>query len=126
MHRESPCEKPEAAPPSAGNPPSPLKYQYPTTDTVPLEKLQQLGKDLFFISCETTTTSKVLGFSPHPTAGRDEVKECLANPHVRQMLISLVQSQTPDLTMKEAMQEPIFLELAHACLKVVEPLNTLE
>jgi len=37
------------------------------------------------------------------------------------MLTSLVQSQTTDTSIKEAMQEPIFLELAHACLKIVEP-----
>jgi len=54
-------------------------------------------------------------------ASSEEVKECLANPHVRQMLTSLVQSQTTDTSIKEAMQEPIFLELAHACLKIVEP-----
>ena len=51
----------------------------------------------------------------------DELKECLSNPHVRDILKSLVQSQTPEASIKEAMKEPIFLELAHACLKIVEP-----
>nr|CAG4635206.1 EOG090X0JQ4 [Alona affinis] len=98
VHRQSPCEKPSGVPPSDDNSAAPFKYQFPTADTVPLDKLQEL-------------------------AGSEEVKECLSNPHVRQMLKSLVQSQTPDSSIKEAMQEPIFLELAHACLKIVEPQN---
>lgn len=43
----------------------------------------------------------------------DELKECLSNPHVRDILKSLVQSQTPETSIKEAMKEPIFLVLAH-------------
>ena len=39
------------------------------------------------------------------------------------MLTSLVKSDTPDQAIKDAMQEPIFIELAHACLQVVEPLK---
>ena len=54
-------------------------------------------------------------------ANSEDLKECLSNPHVRDILKSLVQSQTPELSIKDAMKEPIFLELAHACLKVVDP-----
>nr|SVE85895.1 EOG090X0JQ4 [Daphnia pulicaria] len=96
-HKESPCEKPSSTPSEtlAGEC-LPLTYKFPTTDTVPIGKLQALVQS-------------------------DELKECLSNPHVRDILKSLVQSQTPEASITEAMKEPIFLELAHACLKIVEP-----
>nr|CAG4642212.1 EOG090X0JQ4 [Eurycercus lamellatus] len=97
LHREAPCVKPEQPQPCDDLLGSPHKYKFATDDTVPIEKLQELG-----------TESK-------------EVKACLSNPHVRGLLTSLVHSQNPDTSIKEAMQEPIFLELAHACLKIVEP-----
>lgn len=55
------------------------------------------------------------------TVNSEELKECLSNPHVREILKSLVQSQTPETAIQDAMKEPIFLETAHACLKVIEP-----
>lgn len=55
------------------------------------------------------------------TENSDEVKQCLSNPHVCNILTSLVQSKTPEKAIDEAMKEPIFFELAHACLKVVDP-----
>ena len=45
----------------------------------------------------------------------------MLNPHVRKILENLVGSEDADVAIKEAMQEPIFLELANECLKVVEP-----
>nr|CAG4651498.1 EOG090X0JQ4 [Simocephalus serrulatus]SVE94635.1 EOG090X0JQ4 [Simocephalus serrulatus] len=98
VHKESPCEKP-TTPPLQENLPVeavPLSYKFPTSDTVPIDKLQEL-------------------------ANSEELKECLSNPHVREILKSLVQSQTPETAIQDAMKEPIFLETAHACLKVVEP-----
>nr|SVE74579.1 EOG090X0JQ4 [Daphnia barbata] len=98
IHKESPCEKP-TIPPTSENLSGerlPVTYQFPTSDTVPVEKLQALVHS-------------------------DEVKGCLSNPHVRNILKSLVLSQTPETSIKDAMKEPIFLELAHACLKIVEP-----
>nr|CAG4637517.1 EOG090X0JQ4 [Ceriodaphnia reticulata]SVE73324.1 EOG090X0JQ4 [Ceriodaphnia reticulata] len=96
VHKESPCEKPAAPPLSESLPGPPLTYKFPTADTVPIEKLEEL-------------------------ANSEELRECLSNPHVRMILKTLVQSQTPEASIKDAMKEPIFLELAHACLKVVEP-----
>ena len=55
------------------------------------------------------------------TGSCDEIKECLKNPHVRKIMVSLVTSTNPDKAIEEAMQEPIFTELAVAALKVVEP-----
>nr|SVE73955.1 EOG090X0JQ4 [Daphnia atkinsoni] len=98
VHKELPCEKPNVDTPSENLPGEhlPLTYKFPTVDTVPVEKLLEL-------------------------AHSDELKECLSNPHVRNILKSLVLSQTPEASIKDAMKEPIFLELAHACLKIVEP-----
>nr|CAG4649851.1 EOG090X0JQ4 [Scapholeberis mucronata]SVE94012.1 EOG090X0JQ4 [Scapholeberis mucronata] len=99
VHKESPCEKPNPEPSSseiALKECPPLSYQFPTADTVPIHKLQELGQS-------------------------EEVKQCLSNPHVRDILRSMVHSSTPDTAISNMMKEPIFLELAHACLKVVEP-----
>ena len=49
-----------------------------------------------------------------------EVKDLLHNPHLHIMLEDLVKSQDPAADMEAAMYEPIFVELADACLKVVE------
>nr|SVE77377.1 EOG090X0JQ4 [Daphnia lumholtzi]SVE78002.1 EOG090X0JQ4 [Daphnia lumholtzi]SVE78630.1 EOG090X0JQ4 [Daphnia lumholtzi]SVE79260.1 EOG090X0JQ4 [Daphnia lumholtzi] len=98
VHKELPCEKPSVAPQPENLTVEnvPMAYKFATADTVPVEKLQALAQS-------------------------DEVKECLSNPHVRNILKSLVQSQTPGTSIAAAMKEPIFLELAHACLKIVEP-----
>nr|SVE75525.1 EOG090X0JQ4 [Daphnia dolichocephala] len=98
IHKESPCEKPTVAPTpeNLSGESLPVTYKFPTSDTVPIEKLQALVHS-------------------------DEVKDCLSNPHVRNILKSLVLSQTPETSITDAMKEPIFLELAHACLKIVEP-----
>nr|CAG4646727.1 EOG090X0JQ4 [Macrothrix elegans] len=97
-HRENPCEKPAPSTAEDDKINENIKpiYHFPTVDTVPVDKLEQLAES-------------------------EEIKECLSNPHVRKILKSLVESKTPDVDIKEAMQEPIFLELAQACLKVVEP-----
>nr|CAG4638866.1 EOG090X0JQ4 [Cyclestheria hislopi] len=72
------------------------KYQFSTEDTVPVEKLQLLESS-------------------------EEVKVCLSNPHLRDLLTSLVGSENTEGSMDKAMQEPLFLELVNACLNVVEP-----
>nr|CAG4636682.1 EOG090X0JQ4 [Eubosmina coregoni]SVE70193.1 EOG090X0JQ4 [Eubosmina coregoni] len=96
-HRQTPCQKPQlvAAVEKVSSLP-PMKYKFPSADTVPVEKLEELVNNA-------------------------DLKECLSNPHLRTMLTSLVKSDTPDQAIKDAMQEPIFIELAHACLQVVEP-----
>ncbi|KAK0178605.1 hypothetical protein PV327_007483 [Microctonus hyperodae] len=73
-----------------------VKYDFPTEDTVPLEKLQ------------------LLRYS-------DDVKECLNNPHVRDIIRGILHHSDPTSAIASAMTEPIFVELADACLKVVEP-----
>lgn len=51
----------------------------------------------------------------------DELKQCLANPYLRKMMKEIVDSDDLTKAIAEAMREPIFVEMADACLKVVEP-----
>ncbi|XP_073955946.1 zinc finger HIT domain-containing protein 3 [Choristoneura fumiferana] len=95
QHKALPC----TAPPKP-QPTEPLEtkdqYEFPTEDTVPLEKLKLLEKS-------------------------EELKQCLANPHVREILKVLDSALRPDSLIQEYMQEPIFTEFVDACLKVVQP-----
>ncbi|XP_043910505.1 zinc finger HIT domain-containing protein 3 [Protopterus annectens] len=50
-----------------------------------------------------------------------KLKALLHNPHLRQVLLDVDQAEDKDHIMKAAMQEPLFVELADQCLKVVEP-----
>uniref|UniRef100_A0A8W8KIT7 Aminoacyl-tRNA hydrolase n=1 Tax=Magallana gigas TaxID=29159 RepID=A0A8W8KIT7_MAGGI len=44
----------------------------------------------------------------------------LENPHLRSLMTNLVSSPSPAKDMDRAMKEPIFLEFADQCLKVVD------
>ncbi|XP_063624826.1 zinc finger HIT domain-containing protein 3 [Cydia splendana] len=94
-HKETPCE----APPKPNATESEVvkkEYEFPTEDTVPQEKLKLLEESA-------------------------DLKQCLANPHVRELLKVLDSSPHPDALFQEYMQEPIFTEFVDACLKVVQP-----
>ncbi|XP_072042151.1 zinc finger HIT domain-containing protein 3-like [Amphiura filiformis] len=62
-------------------------------DRVPLEILQQLGKS-------------------------EELKSLLHNPHLRQVLSHLDQTDNKEKAIADAMQEPLFTEFADQCLKI--------
>lgn len=49
-----------------------------------------------------------------------ELKNILCNHHLREMLVAIDKSTNPAATMQQAMLEPIFVEFADECLKVVE------
>ena len=49
-----------------------------------------------------------------------ELKDMLCNPHLRQMMTSLVHSGNPGSQLEKAMQEPIFTEFADTCLSVID------
>ncbi|PVD32953.1 hypothetical protein C0Q70_08400 [Pomacea canaliculata] len=66
-----------------------------TEDRVPQEKLQNLCKS-------------------------ENLKGMLHNQHLRAMMENLVNSIDPMADMEDAMQEPIFVELADECLRIVE------
>uniref|UniRef100_A0A224XZV6 Putative mynd zn-finger protein/hormone receptor interactor n=1 Tax=Panstrongylus lignarius TaxID=156445 RepID=A0A224XZV6_9HEMI len=72
-----------------------LQYQYPTQDTIPLERLHLLRQN-------------------------KKLKDILGNPHLRTILESVNSAENPTELVHEAMLEPIFVEFADECLKVVQ------
>lgn len=95
VHKASNCKPPkpnETAEEKKAN----IKYEFPTEDTVPINKLEQL--------CHSK-----------------ELKDCLKNPHVRDIMRAILTDENPTKAIALAMAEPIFVEMADACLKVVEP-----
>ncbi|KAJ8974531.1 hypothetical protein NQ317_009098 [Molorchus minor] len=72
------------------------KLEFETEDTVPQEKLKLLQ-------------------SSH------EVNRLLANSHLKSLLHVIDEAKDAEEIMQKAMQEPLFVEFADACLKVVDP-----
>ncbi|XP_013786790.1 zinc finger HIT domain-containing protein 3-like [Limulus polyphemus] len=71
------------------------EYVFETEDTVPLEKLRLLACD-------------------------QELRNQLANPHLKDILLVLDTSSDPEKLIDDAMKEPIFIEFANSCLQLVE------
>ncbi|XP_075167080.1 zinc finger HIT domain-containing protein 3 [Haematobia irritans] len=69
---------------------------FKTEDTVPKEKLQMLGDSM-------------------------HLKNLLYNPHLRNLLTEIDTAPSAWKAIRAAMQEPLFLEFADECLKIVEP-----
>lgn len=99
QHKSQPCSSPQLSeePSNSNEHQNVIKreYQFPTEDTVPVEKLEELRHS-------------------------EELKEVLKNPHVRNIMIAIMNSSNPTEAIALAMKEPIFVEMADACLKVVE------
>jgi hypothetical protein len=53
----------------------------------------------------------------------EELKTLLQNPHLRDFLSHVNATHNPKGFMKIAMREPLFVEFADACLKVLHPGN---
>ncbi|RXM96020.1 Zinc finger HIT domain-containing protein 3 [Acipenser ruthenus] len=51
----------------------------------------------------------------------EALKALLYNPHLRQLLRTVDEAEGKESTMKVAMQEPLFVEFADQCLRVIEP-----
>lgn len=51
------------------------------------------------------------------------LQQILQNPHLQELLVSVDRSPNPDRTMQLAMQEPLFVEFADECLKIIEPVE---
>ncbi|KAK7163900.1 hypothetical protein R3I94_002571 [Phoxinus phoxinus] len=69
------------------------------TDKVPLQKLQQLGDS-------------------------EALKDLLRNPHLRQLMMSVDSAGNKASAVRDAMQEPLFVEFADRCLQIIEPTQT--
>ncbi|NXB30909.1 ZNHI3 protein, partial [Eulacestoma nigropectus] len=65
-------------------------------DRVPPQKLQLLGES-------------------------EELRDLLLNPHLRQLLLTIDQAQDKSSLVRKFMQEPLFVEFADCCLRIVEP-----
>ncbi|XP_064323820.1 zinc finger HIT domain-containing protein 3 isoform X1 [Phalacrocorax carbo] len=65
-------------------------------DRVPLQKLKLLGESR-------------------------ELRGLLLNPHLRQLLLTVDQAEDKSSLMKKYMQEPLFVEFADCCLRIIEP-----
>lgn len=54
--------------------------------------------------------------------GKSEtLKDLLRNPHLREFLRTVDSSENARKAMKFAMLEPLFIEFADECMKIVEP-----
>lgn len=51
----------------------------------------------------------------------EELRDLLLNPHLRQLLLTIDQAEDKSSLMKKYMQEPLFVEFADCCLRIVEP-----
>ncbi|KAM5273329.1 zinc finger HIT domain-containing protein 3 isoform 1-T1 [Ctenodactylus gundi] len=49
------------------------------------------------------------------------LRSLLLNPHLRQLMLSLDQGANKAKLMRAYMQEPLFVEFADCCLRIVEP-----
>lgn len=55
-------------------------------------------------------------------AGKNEaLKDLLRNPHLREFLRTVDSSENARKAMKFAMLEPLFIEFADECMRIVEP-----
>ncbi|CAB3261588.1 unnamed protein product [Arctia plantaginis] len=96
-HKRNPCSAPpEPERETNATDQSEIEYEFPTEDTVAREILQLLEQS-------------------------EELKNCLENPHVREILELLDGSPHPDRLIQQYMTEPIFAEFVDACLKIVQP-----
>ncbi|XP_052659150.1 zinc finger HIT domain-containing protein 3 isoform X2 [Harpia harpyja] len=51
----------------------------------------------------------------------EELRGLLLNPHLQQLLLTVDQAEDKSSLMKKYMQEPLFVEFADCCLRIVEP-----
>ncbi|KAF8569312.1 Zinc finger HIT domain-containing protein 3 [Paragonimus westermani] len=49
-----------------------------------------------------------------------QLRNLLGNPHLRRYLENINNSNRPDLAMERAMREPLFIEFADECLRVIQ------
>jgi hypothetical protein len=51
------------------------------------------------------------------------LQQILRNRHLQELLVSVDSSSNPEQAMQLAMQEPLFVEFADECLRVIEPVE---
>ncbi len=58
------------------------------------------------------------------SGGSEALKGLLRNPHLRRLVMSVDSAEDKAKAMKDAMQEPLFVEFADQCLNIIEPTET--
>ncbi|XP_046997366.1 zinc finger HIT domain-containing protein 3 [Schistocerca americana] len=72
-------------------------------------------------NAESTSEDAVAKEKLQALAESDELKDVLKNHELREMLIAIDKSKFPSQAIQAAMMEPMFVEFADICLKIVEP-----
>lgn len=72
-----------------------MAHVFTTIDTVPMEQLEKLRES-------------------------EHLKNLLRNPHLRKFITEVHSSRNPSNAMKVAMLEPLFVEFADECMKIVD------
>jgi hypothetical protein len=76
--------------------------------------------DYLWLHIHRTSNSKTVSFA----ANSEVLKQILQNPHLQELLVSVDNSPNPEYALQLAMQEPLFVEFADECLRVIEPMQT--
>lgn len=90
-----------------------VTYDFPTEDTVRSEPLKLLGLQIFSFDPIYILIKFILGSD-------EQIKDMLKNKHLRSLLKVVDDARNVEEIMQKAMLEPIFVEFADACLKIVE------
>lgn len=113
--------------------------QFTTEDTVDPEKLVQLGmywRCTWFFALVTILLHfpivktlqfpwyEILIVAFNSTGNSEALKDLLRNPHLREFIRAVDSSPNARKAMKFAMLEPLFIEFADECMKIVEPEET--
>uniref|UniRef100_A0A671L629 Zinc finger HIT domain-containing protein 3 n=1 Tax=Sinocyclocheilus anshuiensis TaxID=1608454 RepID=A0A671L629_9TELE len=72
-------------------------------------------------SSSSTPVSNQLQMVFIHTADSEALKGLLRNPHLRRLMMSVDSAEDKAKATKDAMQEPLFVEFADQCLKMIEP-----
>lgn len=91
-----------------------------TTPTVN-ENIEELSQDDRLALDGVSKLNKLFPADLLKLTKSEELKQLLANPHLKDYLSYINSLEYPRGFMKIAMQEPIFVEFADACLKAIHP-----
>ncbi|NXH27823.1 ZNHI3 protein, partial [Myiagra hebetior] len=94
--REAAGKGPSPGPAHSPGPLEDILGEEDEQDRVPLQKLKLLGESA-------------------------ELRDLLLNPHLRQLLLAIDRAPDRNSLIRRFMQEPLFVEFADCCLRIVEP-----
>ncbi|XP_013374793.1 PREDICTED: zinc finger HIT domain-containing protein 3 isoform X1 [Chinchilla lanigera] len=72
-------------------------------------------------ACPSPYNFETVTMSPGCPGESAPLRNLLLNPHLRQLMVNLDQGDDKAKLMRAYMQEPLFVEFADCCLRVVEP-----